>query len=145
MPELDLTTGDRKGTGTRGSSSSSPKTRASSANRDSAKESQPAMSDSVLKTKLNEVFTDLAEWRGKKGDDELAEALEESREDMADGLVALTKTVKLLRTPLAFAVNFVKPILAFGKPARILAPRIVTWRSSRQQAQQEPQQPYVSQ
>ena len=141
MAEIDLTSGKTRGT-SRASTESSEKTRATRAN--SGGKDTPEITDNALMLKLKETFSDIADWRDKKEDEELAEAIRESTDDMSKGLVALTRTVRWLRAPLGFAVNFIKPVLAFGKVGRILGERIVTARTARSE-QNQSESPYVNQ
>lgn len=87
--------------------------------------------DDVLRTRLLRAFDRLSEWRIKKGDDELGEALAEDKEQMADGLVSLTKTIKFLRAPLLLVLAFIEPVLAFGRVGSILVGRWYEWQTTR--------------
>lgn len=140
MADIDLDTGERAGV-----KRARPSTGTSTRDTPRATPDKSDITDHDLNGRLKEVFTDVADWREKKEDTELAEAIRESHEDMAKGLVALTRTLKWLRGPLGFAVGFIKPVLAFGKVGRILGERLVTWRMNRVQEKNTPDSPYVNQ
>lgn len=58
-------------------------------------------------------------------DDELANIITEDRDAMSQGLVSLTKSIKILRSPFLIALNLVEPTLAFGRVGRVLYVRFM--------------------
>jgi hypothetical protein len=56
-------------------------------------------------------------------DHELGEALSDDREQIVQGFVSITRTVKWLRNPMLMVLNLVEPALAFWRVGRIILGR----------------------
>lgn len=96
--------------------------------------------ETELRSRLDRTFDRLAEWRGSRGDAELAQVIEEDKEQMGQGLVSVTRIIPWVRGPLLMFLNLLEPVLAFWRVGRILFSRWV-WR--REQAAMEAQQQHV--
>lgn len=83
-----------------------PPSRASTA----AKQAADKAEDGWLKTELLNSFTD---WQEATQDEYLADLLGRRKDQMASGLVALTRNIRFLRGPVITMVKFVQPIMAF--------------------------------
>ena len=92
-----------------------------------------------LNARLVRAFDRIIEQLLQRGDAELATVIEEDKDAMAAGLVSLTRAVTWMRRPLVTALNFVEPVLAFGRVGKILVTRMVLRRQ--QQMEQQPEQP----
>ncbi len=135
MTEIDLTKGDpleleklmgsKSGGSTRSSTTS--KTSASASAKTKPAQTKNDAEDAPLKVKLTEQLNDLAE-AVENSDPILSDILTRRAEQMAQGLVSLTRVVPFLRMPLVFALNFLQPLLAFFELIRHLAGR---WSYSR--------------
>lgn len=85
--------------------------------------------DGEVKGRMDRCLDRIAKWRREKGDNELAEAIEEDRQQLTGGFVAITGSFPWLRMPLIHVLNLVEPLLAFGRVARILIGRAADrWR-----------------
>jgi len=84
--------------------------------------------DRELLTRITESLDRIREWREARDDMELAEAIEQDKGKMAQGLVSLTHAIQPLRQPLVYFLGFIEPVLAFGRVTRILVTRWVTRR-----------------
>lgn len=143
MAEIDLDRGDPSAAeriAERQSAGSDRSKRIRQTRSESTKKStgskRPTASDTSLKSELKGAFDRLAEQREAKGDDELATALKEEAESMAQGLVSLTRTVTFLRVPLLFLLGILVPVLAFWRVGSILLARFAE-RRARIVAEQE--------
>lgn len=83
---------------------------------------------SELQARMTRTLDRLAEALEGRGDRELAGIIREDGPAITGGLVALTKPVKWLVSPLTVALAIAEPLLAFGRVARVLAGR---WRDRR--------------
>lgn len=101
-------------------SSSSSKSRPS---RSSAKQ------EADLRERLVECFDRIAGALRGRGDEELAELIDEDAEVMAVGLVSMTRPLQALRAPLLVVVAVVEPLLAFGRIGRVLVVRFAERRA----------------
>lgn len=76
--------------------------------------------DNEVTSRLLDVFERITNALEERGDEELATIIREDAGAMTQGLVSLTKSVKFLRKPLLILLNFVQPVLAFGRTGRVL-------------------------
>lgn len=90
--------------------------------------------EAELTLRLDRAFDRIAKAVETRGDDELAAVIREDSEAMGQGLVSLTRSVKLLRGPLLFMLNLIEPVLAFGRIGRIL---FIRFRERQYRIQQE--------
>ena len=84
--------------------------------------------DKTLYGRLVGAFHDLSESARVRDDDELADILEHRKEPMAQGLVSLTRNIRILRGPLVLLVNFLEPTLAFWELGSLTARRYIARR-----------------
>jgi hypothetical protein len=73
-----------------------------------------------LASRLDRTFDRIAAVLQQRGDHELADVINEDKGAMSQGLVSLTRSVKLLRSPLLMSLNLIEPALAFGRIGRTL-------------------------
>lgn len=139
--EIDARTagnlGSGKGTGNRTRKTSST---SSSSSKTTAAQRRTTALEAELRSRLDRTWERVAEWRDSRGDDELATVIREDKEAWTQGIVSLSHIVKWLRAPLLMLLNFVEPVLAFGRVTRILFGR---WTEQRQQVQEEHRGVYV--
>ena len=112
----------------------------------SSSKSGSQRSDTDLVSKLSAAFDRIADQLEIRGDSELATALHEDKQKLAQGIVSLTRAVKFLRAPLVILVAIIEPILAFWRVGSILARRAIERRERvmaerAAQAEQAPEQP----
>lgn len=131
--ELDLDEGDAdaaeritrtkesKVSGSGGSRSN----RSRGGSKSSSSKSGSQRSDTDLVSKLSAAFDRIADQLEIRGDDELATALHEDKQKLAQGIVSLTRAIKPFRTPLVILVAIIEPILAFWRVGSILARRAI--------------------
>lgn len=106
----------------------------------SKRASAPAQdrTEAEISSRLNRTFDRIAQALDVREDAELADIIREDKEAMGQGIVSLTRSIKVLRSPLLMALNFVEPVLAFGRVGRVLYGR---WAYRRwQRAQEQPQE-----
>jgi hypothetical protein len=87
--------------------------------------------ESEARAKLDKFFDRLVKMRRVRGDDELAEIIEEDADDMAQGFISLTEGFTVLRGPLLHALNFFLPLLAFNRVGRTILGRLLERRAQR--------------
>jgi hypothetical protein len=80
--------------------------------------------EAELTLRLSQVFDRIVKILEARGDEELAEVIREDSSAMGQGLVSLTRNVKVLRGPLLFLLNLIEPVMAFGRVGRILFYRL---------------------
>jgi hypothetical protein len=81
--------------------------------------------DKSLYGRLVGAFHDLSESARVRQDDELADILENRKEPMAQGLVSLTRNLRILRGPLVLLINFLEPTLAFWELGSLATRRYI--------------------
>lgn len=111
--ELDLTSG------TESASSTRRRRRRSSEGGSSSGDSSSA-TDSQIKQRVNRVLGEIVKGRRASEDEELADAVEETTEQMAQGFVSLTDSFKPLRIPFIMFLNLIEPLMAFWRVGKIL-------------------------
>lgn len=137
--ELDLEKGDpERADRIEGKTTTAKKPMAQqrAAGRPTAREKAKQQEDTEVKSRLVRVFNRIADMLERKGDEELAEAIADTAEDMTQGFVSLTRNVTFLRGPLLMLLNLVEPTLAFWKVGGILFGR---WYSRRVMSAEEVQ------
>lgn len=137
--ELDLQEGDEARADEISASEQRRAARRSSAgSRQSSSSSKSNRSeDTGTEAQLRVVLDRVAEQREVKGDDELAEAIRETKDAIVKGFMQVTKTVAVLRQPLIFVLAIADPILAFWKVGSILTRRWFERRARKLQEYEE--------
>ncbi|MDE2101941.1 MAG: hypothetical protein KGL39_32140 [Patescibacteria group bacterium] len=136
MSDLDLETGDLsraekiQAEGSAARSSRRQSRAAGSKSRTGKTTAAKEAEDSGLKSKLQEMFQDFAE-QFQERDPELADVLNRRKDAMSQGLVGLTRNIKLLRGPLVLLVNFFQPTLAFWELGGLLIHRYISHQQRR--------------
>jgi len=120
---------------------SESKARGSSGSRRSTSASARDKIEQELTARLDRTFTSLAKTMEARGDDELAAVIREEAEVMGQGVISLTRNVKVLRGPLLFLLNLIEPVMAFGRIGRLLYSRFRErqWRIQQERAEQAEQ------
>lgn len=110
----------------------------------SSSKSRPSRSaakqEADLRERLVECFDRIAGALRTRGDEELAELIDEDAEVMAVGLVSMTRPLQVLRAPLLVVVAVVEPLLAFGRIGRVLLVRFAERRAIAQMQAEAAQQ-----
>lgn len=97
--------------------------------RSDKKERAPGPDDTSIKGRIVAVFDRIVEQLRSRGDDELADAIDEDKGPMAQGLVSATRPFPPLRIFLVILLEVVEPFLAFGRVGRILMRRYMERRA----------------
>ncbi len=128
MTELDLDAGDPSAAEkilSEGQAARATRTRGRSSSDSSSGKGKPKTAafteaeDKSLHGRLATAFQDLAETAKGREDLELADILERRKDAMAQGLVSLTRNIRVLRGPLVLLINFLEPTLAFWELATL--------------------------
>lgn len=91
-------------------------------------------SEGEIRAGLTRAFEGLAKARYVRDDDELGDAISEEADAMTGGIVTLTDSVPVLRTPIIVALHLIITLLAFGRVAGILLGRAQERRRAAQEA-----------
>lgn len=128
-PKSRLSGGRPSGSGSSGSSRGSSST-------SSSPSSKTAWKD-PLRTRLNTAIGKISQWRKDKGDEELAEVLDEDGRRIVDGVITIAERLPFVRGPLTILVTGVEVFLAFGRIGILLLSRLQTVRQSRSTTQSQ--------
>lgn len=120
-------------------SANEEKGKSSSSSRSSSRASSGDRIDAEVRTRLENAFTHIVEWREARGDQELAEIIREDGPAMAQGGVAFTRGIPALRTPLILFLDLLEPILAFHRVGRTLLIRVLYRRQLRAEKREQEQ------
>lgn len=131
MAELDLTTGDPARAEDESTTRRRRRTRTTTPSEDTPKRERKSVEGEVREM-CTRVFDSWARMRYAKEDTELGDAITEESGPMTEGIVTLTDSVPVFRTPLIILLYLAVTLLAFGRVGGILLSRV---QERRRQAQ----------